>query len=184
MCTVEGAGSSFLELDARVTNCRFGSEARAKDRESWASSELATSDRFPLLSGKSVCSAPLLHSDCALLFSRFPVTIPSHLYNDWEDLVVSSRLAMLTPATATHTTTTSQNKRSVKAPAQSLNHLLNFTLPPRQIHYNQSIPRRARKTGNQYGVWNKEREYTHITPQSSGKMPDIPQALSTLSTGS
>ncbi|KAI1793979.1 hypothetical protein LXA43DRAFT_185506 [Ganoderma leucocontextum] len=64
---------------------------------------------------------------------------------------------MLTPATTTHTTTPNQNKRSAKAPAQSLNHLLNFTLPPRQTHYNQSIPRRARRTGNQYGVWNKER---------------------------
>ncbi|PIL31543.1 hypothetical protein GSI_06245 [Ganoderma sinense ZZ0214-1] len=64
---------------------------------------------------------------------------------------------MLTPATTTHTAATNQNKRFAKAPAQSLNHLLNFTLPPRQSHYNQSIPRRARKTGNQYGVWNKER---------------------------
>lgn len=64
---------------------------------------------------------------------------------------------MLTPATTTHNANPNQNKRSVKAPAQSLNHLLNFTLPPRQTHYNQSIPRRGRKTGNQYGVWNKER---------------------------
>ncbi|EJF67079.1 hypothetical protein DICSQDRAFT_142653 [Dichomitus squalens LYAD-421 SS1] len=64
---------------------------------------------------------------------------------------------MLTPATMTHSTAPNQNKRSSKAPAQSLNHLLNFSLPPRQSHHNQSIPRRARKIGNQYGVWNKER---------------------------
>ena len=74
-------------------------------------------------------------------------------------------LVMLTPATTPHTTNLSQNKRSAKAPAQSLNHLLNFTLPPRQIHYNQSVPRRARKTGNQYGVWNKERKYPRTSPR-------------------
>ncbi|KAG7099751.1 hypothetical protein E1B28_001564 [Marasmius oreades] len=40
---------------------------------------------------------------------------------------------------------------------QSLNHLLNFTLPPRQSRPPPSLPRRSRKTNNQYGVWNKER---------------------------
>lgn len=40
---------------------------------------------------------------------------------------------------------------------QSLNHLLNFSLPPRQSHTVQSIPRRSRRTGTQQGVWNKER---------------------------
>ncbi|KZT30947.1 hypothetical protein NEOLEDRAFT_1126631 [Neolentinus lepideus HHB14362 ss-1] len=39
---------------------------------------------------------------------------------------------------------------------QSLNHLLNFTLPPRQSQV-QSLPRRSRRTGTQQGVWNKER---------------------------
>ncbi|OAX38389.1 hypothetical protein K503DRAFT_770550 [Rhizopogon vinicolor AM-OR11-026] len=38
---------------------------------------------------------------------------------------------------------------------QSLNHLLNFTLPPRQTQP-QSLPRRSRKTVNP-AVWNKER---------------------------
>ncbi|CAL1694077.1 unnamed protein product [Somion occarium] len=41
------------------------------------------------------------------------------------------------------------------ATSQSLNHLLNFTLPPRQTHQYQSLPRR-KKTANQQ-VWNKER---------------------------
>ncbi|KDQ63141.1 hypothetical protein JAAARDRAFT_147139 [Jaapia argillacea MUCL 33604] len=43
------------------------------------------------------------------------------------------------------------------ASSQSLNHLLNFTLPPRQTQNVQSIPRRSRRTGTQQGVWNKER---------------------------
>ncbi|KAJ3534920.1 hypothetical protein NM688_g7058 [Phlebia brevispora] len=50
------------------------------------------------------------------------------------------------------------NKRSSKkmASSQSLNHLLNFSLPPRQTHQYQSLPRR-RKPGAQQAVWNKER---------------------------
>ncbi|KAH8099309.1 hypothetical protein BXZ70DRAFT_943220 [Cristinia sonorae] len=50
-------------------------------------------------------------------------------------------------------------KRSVKmASNQSLNHLLNFTLPPRQTPQYHDIPARRRKTGgNQHGFWNKER---------------------------
>jgi len=39
--------------------------------------------------------------------------------------------------------------------SQSLNHLLNFTLPPRQ-QPPTSLPRRSRKTGS-HAVWNKER---------------------------
>ena len=66
---------------------------------------------------------------------------------------------MINPSAAPHPTANNQSKRSGKAPSQSLNHLLNFSLPPRQSHYNQSIPRRTRRTGNQHGVWNKEREY-------------------------
>ncbi|KAF9229030.1 hypothetical protein BS17DRAFT_742607 [Gyrodon lividus] len=47
-------------------------------------------------------------------------------------------------------------KRPAKmAPSQSLNHLLNFTLPPRQSQP-QSFPRRSRKPTSQ-GIWNKER---------------------------
>ncbi|OJT08966.1 hypothetical protein TRAPUB_100 [Trametes pubescens] len=64
---------------------------------------------------------------------------------------------MITPTTTPHSA--SQAKRAGKAPNQSLNHLLNFSLPPRQSSYNQSIPRRARRTGTQHGIWNKERHY-------------------------
>ncbi|TFK81656.1 hypothetical protein K466DRAFT_531537 [Polyporus arcularius HHB13444] len=65
---------------------------------------------------------------------------------------------MITPATAPHSASPNQNnKRSSKTSAQSLNHLLNFTLPPRQSHNLTSLPRRARKTGNSHGIWNKER---------------------------
>ncbi|KAL4069812.1 hypothetical protein V8B97DRAFT_637456 [Scleroderma yunnanense] len=39
---------------------------------------------------------------------------------------------------------------------QSLNHLLNFTLPPRQTHP-QSFPRRGKKSSS-HGAWNKESE--------------------------
>ncbi|KAH9858236.1 hypothetical protein C2E23DRAFT_769865 [Lenzites betulinus] len=64
---------------------------------------------------------------------------------------------MITPTATPHSTIANQAKRAGKAPGQSLNHLLNFSLPPRQSQYNHSIPRRARKTGNQHGIWNKER---------------------------
>ncbi|PFH52336.1 hypothetical protein AMATHDRAFT_140553 [Amanita thiersii Skay4041] len=50
-------------------------------------------------------------------------------------------------------------KRSKMASSQetNLNHLLNFTLPPRQSRPLTNLPRRSRKTGNIHGVWNKER---------------------------
>lgn len=49
-------------------------------------------------------------------------------------------------------------KRPAKmASSQSLNYLLNFTLPPRQTRPLTNLPRRSRKTGAQQGVWNKER---------------------------
>ncbi|KAG6846100.1 hypothetical protein H0H87_006464 [Tephrocybe sp. NHM501043] len=44
------------------------------------------------------------------------------------------------------------------ASSQNMNHLLNFTLPPRQARPPTNLPRRSsRKTGTQQGVWNKER---------------------------
>ncbi|KAI0937184.1 hypothetical protein AcV5_005143 [Taiwanofungus camphoratus] len=46
---------------------------------------------------------------------------------------------------------------SKMASSQSLNHLLNFTLPPRQSHQHQNLPRRTRKSGAHPAVWNKER---------------------------
>ncbi len=50
-------------------------------------------------------------------------------------------------------------KRVAKsASSQSLNHLLNFSLPPRQTQQVQSLPRRSRRHGAAQGVWNKERE--------------------------
>ncbi|KZT74957.1 hypothetical protein DAEQUDRAFT_720147 [Daedalea quercina L-15889] len=52
----------------------------------------------------------------------------------------------------------SKPKRSSKmTSSQSLNHLLNFTLPPRQSHHNQSLPRRTRRSNAHPAVWNKER---------------------------
>ena len=50
-------------------------------------------------------------------------------------------------------------KRSSKsASSQSLNHLLNFSLPPRQTQQLQALPRRSRRHGVQHPVWNKESE--------------------------
>jgi hypothetical protein len=52
-------------------------------------------------------------------------------------------------------------KRPVKmASNQSLNHLLNFTLPPRQTQP-QGLPRRSRRAVNP-AVWNKESECCHL----------------------
>ncbi|KIJ65064.1 hypothetical protein HYDPIDRAFT_110960 [Hydnomerulius pinastri MD-312] len=57
---------------------------------------------------------------------------------------------------ANEPTGNSTPKRPAKmASSQSLNHLLNFTLPPRQTQP-QSLPRRSKKPTAQ-GVWNKER---------------------------
>ncbi|CCL98094.1 uncharacterized protein FIBRA_00088 [Fibroporia radiculosa] len=47
------------------------------------------------------------------------------------------------------------NRPAKMASSQSLNHLLNFTLPPRQSHQHQSFPRRNRKSTHP-AVWNKE----------------------------
>jgi len=41
----------------------------------------------------------------------------------------------------------------------NLNHLLNFSLPPRQPHPPSTTCRRSRKTVTAHGVWNKEREF-------------------------
>ncbi|EIN13850.1 hypothetical protein PUNSTDRAFT_57998 [Punctularia strigosozonata HHB-11173 SS5] len=59
---------------------------------------------------------------------------------------------MTTPIFTPRSTT--PNRPAKMASNQSLNHLLNFTLPPRQ---QQAVPRRSRKYGTQHGVWNKER---------------------------
>ncbi|KAG9222420.1 hypothetical protein CCMSSC00406_0002755 [Pleurotus cornucopiae] len=56
-------------------------------------------------------------------------------------------------------TQASTPKRPSKMPSNqnlNLNHLLNFTLPPRQTQPANNLPRRSRKTAN-HGVWNKER---------------------------
>ncbi|KAL1670652.1 hypothetical protein GGF50DRAFT_109086 [Schizophyllum commune] len=54
-------------------------------------------------------------------------------------------------------TTSPTNKRSSKtAPPTSINHLLNFSLPPRQTHP-AALPRRSRKTAQHGAAYNKER---------------------------
>ncbi|KAL4246962.1 RING-finger protein MAG2/RNF10 [Abortiporus biennis] len=60
---------------------------------------------------------------------------------------------MTTQAETTHSSSAKRNTKM--ASSQSINHLLNFTLPPRQTHQYHNLPRR-RKTGTQQ-VWNKER---------------------------
>ncbi|THH20512.1 hypothetical protein EW146_g862 [Bondarzewia mesenterica] len=65
---------------------------------------------------------------------------------------------MNTRGAATPQSTPSAPKRPSKtASTHSINHLLNFTLPPRQTQQIQSLPRRSRRHGTQQGVWNKER---------------------------
>jgi len=55
---------------------------------------------------------------------------------------------------------TSKRSSSRMSSTQSLNHLLSFTLPPRQSP--QNLPRRTRKTNGSNQVWNKEREYAAV----------------------
>lgn len=65
---------------------------------------------------------------------------------------------------STPTSQATTPKRASKMASQSLNvnHLLNFTLPPRQVRAPANIPRRSRKTGTHQGVWNKERTLPNI----------------------
>ncbi|KAI0688145.1 hypothetical protein BC835DRAFT_1374119 [Cytidiella melzeri] len=63
----------------------------------------------------------------------------------------------MTTQQPTAQSTAPNSKRPAKmASSQSLNHLLNFSLPPRQTHQYQNAPRR-RKPGQHQAVLNKER---------------------------
>ena len=53
--------------------------------------------------------------------------------------------------------TLTPKRTSKMASGQSLNHLLNFRLPPRQSQPPPSLPRRSRRNGAHQGIWNKER---------------------------
>lgn len=104
-------------------------------------------------------------------FSRHYLPHSTHFHNQQRrDLVLSTteitRTTRTFPsiilsdvmATQTSAPQSATSKRPGKmSSSQSLNHLLNFTLPPRQTHQFQSLPRRKRTTNQQ--VWNKEREY-------------------------
>ncbi|KAF5352383.1 hypothetical protein D9756_005809 [Leucocoprinus leucothites] len=59
--------------------------------------------------------------------------------------------------TITQSHTPKRGHKMASTQPTNLNHLLNFTLPPRQSRPLASIPRRSRKTGTTHGVWNKER---------------------------
>ncbi|TFK41956.1 hypothetical protein BDQ12DRAFT_696496 [Crucibulum laeve] len=60
-------------------------------------------------------------------------------------------------STASQPNTPKRVTKMASNQAMNLNHLLNFTLPPRQTRSMASIPRRSRRTGTVQGVWNKER---------------------------
>lgn len=55
------------------------------------------------------------------------------------------------------TSTPRRGNKMASNQSTNLNHLLNFSLPPRESRPASSIPRRSRKTANTQGVWNKER---------------------------
>jgi hypothetical protein len=57
------------------------------------------------------------------------------------------------------TTTPKRASKMTSNQSLNVNDLLNFTLPPRQIHVAQSFPRRSKRTGAHYGVWNKESQH-------------------------
>jgi hypothetical protein len=71
-------------------------------------------------------------------------------------------LPMPVPMAAELSGQNTPKRPSKMASSQSLNHLLNFTLPPRQSH-SQSFPRRGKKSST-HGVWNKESEYQPYQP--------------------
>ncbi|KAI0094249.1 hypothetical protein BDY19DRAFT_879789 [Irpex rosettiformis] len=63
---------------------------------------------------------------------------------------------MSTQQPTTQYTGPNSKRPSKMASTQSLNHLLNFSLPPRQVHQ-YSSPIRRKKQGQNQAVWNKER---------------------------
>lgn len=66
-----------------------------------------------------------------------------------------ARLQLMSVPMASEPSGQNTPKRGSKmASSQSLNHLLNFTLPPRQTP-SQSLPRRGKRSAA-HGVWNKE----------------------------
>ena len=75
-----------------------------------------------------------------------------------KDLYICQTLFLLRAMATQGRNAVTGNSRKAASKPESLNHLLNFTLPPRQTQHLQPIPRRSRKTGNQNGVWNKERK--------------------------
>lgn len=91
-------------------------------------------------------------------------------------------VSMTTRGAAQQIAPSTPKRPSKTASSQSLNHLLNFSLPPRQTHQLQSLPRRSRRHGANQAVWNKERESmfciikyeTYIHPYYP--LPDVPIA--------
>lgn len=80
---------------------------------------------------------------------------------------ISYLLPMSVPMASEPSGQNTPKRPSKMTSSQSLNHLLNFTLPPRQTHP-QSLPRRGKKPTT-HGVWNKESEYqpyqsSHLAP--------------------
>lgn len=65
---------------------------------------------------------------------------------------------MTTQQPTTQSTGPNAKRPAKMASSQSLNHLLNFSLPPRQVHQYNNAPRR-RKQGQNQTTWNKERMY-------------------------
>ncbi|KAJ3890417.1 hypothetical protein GG344DRAFT_77862 [Lentinula edodes] len=63
---------------------------------------------------------------------------------------------MTSPPSLTQTTP-KRTAKMASASAQNFNHLLNFSLPPRQRQPLSNLPRRSRRTGASHGIWNKER---------------------------
>jgi hypothetical protein len=62
------------------------------------------------------------------------------------------------PMTASVTQRTTTRHMTKMPSNQSLNHLLNFTLAPRQSQPAQALPRRSRKPASHQAVWHKESE--------------------------
>ena len=65
-------------------------------------------------------------------------------------------LSSMSSFSGTPNATNSKRASKMNSQAVNLNHLLNFTLPPRQAQPLANLPRRSRRTGTQQ-VWNKER---------------------------
>jgi hypothetical protein len=96
-----------------------------------------------------------------------------HIHIATSTATATKGLCINIPMNSVKQQTTTPKRAAKMASNQSLNHLLNFTLPPRQLQPVQSLPRRSRKPGTHSSVWNKESKYM-VYPNMRFRLISLP----------